>query len=104
VRTGRENRRLRGDGIYLLDEPEAALSPLRQMSLLLIMKGLVDEGSQFIVATHSPIILGYPDCLMYELDEEGLRKTTYKQTDHYLLTKDFLDDSDYMLKRLFEEE
>jgi len=52
----------------------------------------------------TPIILSYPDCLMYELDEEGLRKTTYKQTDHYLLTKDFLDDPDYMLKRLFEEE
>lgn len=98
------NNRLRGDGIYILDEPEAALSPLRQMSLLVIMKRLVDEGSQFIVATHSPIILGYPDCLMYELDEDGLRKTTYKQTDHYLLTKDFLDDPDHMLRMLFEEE
>jgi predicted ATPase len=54
------NNRLGGDGIYILDEPEAALSPLRQMRLLVIMKRLVDEGSQFIVATHSPIILATP--------------------------------------------
>jgi len=97
-----ENR-FGGNGIYVLDEPESALSPNRQMSLLTRMKELVDKDSQFIVATHSPILLAYPEASIYQLSDKGIEAVEYKQTQHYKLTKMFLDNPERMTKLLFEK-
>lgn len=88
-------------GFYLIDEPEAALSPQRQLALLLILKNLVEAGSQFIIATHSPIILAYPDALIYEFSEDGVRPVEYEDTDCYRITKGFLDGRERYLRNLF---
>jgi predicted ATPase len=74
--------RFRGDGLYIMDEPEAALSPMRQLAMLRRMNQLVRQNSQFIIATHSPILLGYPYCLILQLDDHGLSKIEYEQTGH----------------------
>lgn len=74
--------RFSGQGLYILDEPEAALSPLRQMALLSRIHELVKANSQFIIATHSPIIMAYPDSLIYQLSEDGFTETTYEETDN----------------------
>lgn len=95
--------RFSGNGLYILDEPEAALSPQRQMSLLCLMDELVKKGSQFIIATHSPILLSYRDGIILDLDH-GLRETAYKDTQVYLLYKLFLDDPEGMQSRLLDEE
>jgi len=92
--------RLFGHGIYLLDEPEASLSPQRQMALLIRMRELVQQKSQFIIATHSPILLSYPGATIIELDEEGYCEVSYKQTEHYQLYKSFLSDPDRMIEKL----
>lgn len=82
-----------GRGLYLLDEPEAALSPLRQMTLLAEIHRLAaEEHSQFIIATHSPILLAYPDALIYEFMEDGIHEVNYENCEHYRLTRDFLSD------------
>ena len=94
--------RFRGDGIYLLDEPEAALSVTAQMSMLCILKTLTELNSQFIIATHSPILLAYPNSHIYEFNRYGIEKKTYHETDSYLLTKSFLNNPEKMLKSLFE--
>lgn len=96
--------RLGGEGLYLFDEPEAALSPRRQMAMLAQMHRLVREGCQLIISTHSPILLAYPDCVIYQLDEEGLRQTVYTQTEHYQLTRRFLNQPEEMVRRLLDEE
>lgn len=96
--------RLRGHGLYLFDEPEAALSPSRQMSFLSIMKRLVDESSQFIIATHSPILMAYPGAWIYELSNTGARRVAFEDTEHYRLTRAFLQNPERMLKELFAEE
>jgi len=93
--------RFRGNGLYLLDEPEAALSPTRQMSLLTRMHELVQASSQFIIATHSPIIMAYPDAWIYELSERGAERVEYDATDHVRLTRSFLDDRERFLRQLF---
>lgn len=95
--------RFRPKGLYLLDEPEAALSPTSQMSLLCVIDELVKKDSQFIIASHSPIILAYPNADIYEFNENGLEKTTYKETDSYSVTKAFLDDPERMMNLLFNE-
>ena len=95
--------RFSGNGLYILDEPEAALSPSRQMSLLVIMHELIQKGSQFIIATHSPIIMSYPDSIIYELSD-GVKEVKYKDTENYKLTKAFLDNPEKMLKMLLFEE
>lgn len=95
--------RFRGNGIYILDEPEAALSPSRQLTLLSRMNQLVKKGSQFIIATHSPILMAYPDADIYSLDDSGMKLTPYLETEHYRLTKNFLDNPEQYLKYLFEE-
>lgn len=97
-----ENR-FGGDGIYILDEPEAALSPARLMRMLVLIHELAEKNSQFIISTHSPILLAYPDAAIYELTEEDIRRVTYRETAHYQLTKRFLDDPERMLSYLFEE-
>ena len=86
--------RFRGNGLYLLDEPEAALSPMRQLEMLRRMRELIVLGSQFIVATHSPILLAYPDALIVTLDHNGYHRTAYRETEHYRVMKAFLDDPD----------
>jgi predicted ATPase len=95
------NERFYPDGLFLLDEPEAALSPTGLLGLLRRMKALTLEGSQFLVATHSPILLAYPDALIYELRPEGPVPTPYEDTDHYRLTRAFLNAPDRFLRDLF---
>ena len=95
--------RFRGNGIYLLDEPEAALSPTTQMSMLCILKELEKLDSQFIIVTHSPILLAYPNSDIYEFGEEGIEKKEYKETESYLVTKSFLDNPEQMISLLFEK-
>jgi predicted ATPase len=96
--------RFRGQGLYILDEPEAALSPTRQLSLLSRMHDLVNQGSQFIVATHSPIIMAYPEATIYHLGEEAIKRVKYTETEHYVVTKSFLNKHESMLKELLREE
>ncbi|EJO5347740.1 AAA family ATPase [Clostridium botulinum] len=95
--------RFTGNGLYILDEPEGALSPSRQMSMLVIMHELIKRNSQFIITTHSPIIMSYPDSIIYEI-RDGIKKVTYKDTEHYKITRDFLDRPEKMLKILLDEE
>ncbi|WP_108670352.1 AAA family ATPase [Peribacillus acanthi] len=84
--------RFRGNGIYILDEPEAALSPLRQMSMLTRIHDLVDENSQFIIATHSPIIMAYPNSTIFELSDDGIQERKLEETHHFRIMKQFFDD------------
>ncbi|GIN69883.1 ABC transporter ATP-binding protein [Bacillus sp. J14TS2] len=93
--------RFRGQGIYLLDEPEAALSPLRQLSMLSRMHELVEQDSQFIIATHSPLLMAYPHSTIYEFSEDGIKESTLEDTNHYLLFKQFFDDKERLLHHLF---
>lgn len=98
------NNRLGDSGFYILDEPEAALSPQRQLSLLRIIHDLTkDCTAQFIIATHSPILLAYPNATIYSCDSEQLREITYTETLHYQITKRFLDNPDLYLKNLFSD-
>ena len=91
-------------GIYLLDEPEAALSPQRQLSFLRIIHDLVTPGhAQFLIATHSPIILSYPGATLYSLDGTGIQEVSYRETKHFLITRDFLNSPESFLKHLFAE-
>jgi len=97
--------RFNGKAIYLLDEPEAALSPQRQLSFLRIMHDLVrEENCQFIIATHSPIILGYPDAAILSFDDGEIKETEYEMTEHYQITKYFLDHRKKFLKDILEDE
>lgn len=95
--------RFGGSGIYLLDEPEAALSPTRQLALLTLLHDLAGQGSQFLIATHSPILMAYPGSCIYQFSEQGVAPVSYRETEHYRLTRRFLDDPDSMLRALFEE-
>jgi predicted ATPase len=90
-------------GLYLFDEPEAALSPTRQMSLLAAMHGLVEQGSQFFVATHSPILLGYPGATIYLFTEGAIARVPYTETEHYVITKSFLNNPERMLRELLSD-
>ncbi|MDG4951273.1 AAA family ATPase [Weeksellaceae bacterium KMM 9724] len=95
--------RFGGKGIYLLDEPEAALSPTRQLALLRRMNHLISDSSQFIIATHSPILLAYPEAVIYEFNDKEISRVKYEDTDHYQITKAFLDNPKKMLNELFKE-
>lgn len=97
-------RRLRGNGLYLFDEPEAALSPTRQMSVLTIMHNLIRKDSQFIIVTHSPIILAYPDSTIYLFSEDAITQVDYTQTEHYTVTRDFLDRRERLLEILLSDD
>lgn len=96
--------RFYGGGFYLLDEPEAALSPGRQLSVLLRMHDLVRQQSQFLIATHSPILLGYPGARILQLDEDGIRRVDYEDTEHYVVTREFLNHRERMLAELFADQ
>ena len=89
--------RFRGKGLYILDEPEAALSPARQIAMLHLMRELVGQGSQFIVSTHSPILTAYPGAQIYEFRENGLNETEWQRTGSYILMKRFLSSPEYFL-------
>lgn len=95
--------RFGGDGLYLLDEPEAALSPSRQLSLLVRINDLVRKNSQFIIATHSPILMAFPGAEILVLSDEGIVPTPFDQTEHYTLTKQFLNNPEGMIRYLFDE-
>jgi predicted ATPase len=82
--------RFRDQGLYLMDEPEAALSPRRQLEFLALLHDFCKQGSQFLIATHSPIIMAYPDAWIYVLSHAGIRRVPYAETDHYLVTRGFL--------------
>lgn len=89
-------------GLFILDEPEAALSPARQLSLLSRMHQLVAKGdTQFIIATHSPIILSYPDATILQFSKDGLQKVKYEDTEHFTVTKDFLNGREAFFRHLF---
>ena len=96
--------RFRGHGLYLLDEPEAALSPMRQMALLARLHALVRAHSQFVIATHSPIILAYPDAAIHECGPNGLRCLAYEETEHFRITRDFLNRYPAMLRTLLADD
>ena len=95
--------RFRGQGLYLLDEPEAALSPMRLLTLLAEFDRLVKQDSQLIVATHSPILMAFPGAQIYEFTPQGIAPIAYRDTQHYQLTRRFLENPDKMLRALLED-
>lgn len=95
--------RFSGHGLYLLDEPEAALSPSRQLSILRRMYELVAADSQFIIATHSPILMAYPGAMIYQVGEGGIQRIAYEDTEHYQLTRAFLTHPRAFLNELFSD-
>jgi predicted ATPase len=88
------------DGLYLLDEPEAPLSPLRQLAFIKLLKDMVDLNSQFIIATHSPIIMAFPGAVIYSFDEPPIRPVSYDALEHVTITRDFLNHPDQFLRHL----
>jgi predicted ATPase len=97
-------RNFRDDGLYLLDEPEAALSPNRQLAALVVIDGLVKRGCQFIIATHSPILLAYPNAKILSFDATGISEVAYEDTEHYAVTRDFLNHYPRRLEQLLGDE
>ncbi len=93
----------RGHGLYLLDEPEAALSPQRQLTLLLEIVNCAKEDAQFIMVTHSPILLGIPDAEILSFDDGQVHPVEYEDTDSYQITKLFIENKEHMLKRLLSD-
>ena len=96
--------KLRGNGLYLLDEPEAALSPNRQLAALSAIHRLVQDGSQFIIATHSPMLLAYPRSRIYQFDGSGIATVDYEDTEHYSVTRDFLNNYRRRLEQLLSDD
>ncbi len=96
--------RFGGDGLYILDEPEAALSPTRQMAMLSRINQLVEDDSQFVIATHSPILMAYPNALLLQIEDNRLVPTEYEKTEHYQVTKDFLNDHRRIIAYLTEND
>jgi predicted ATPase len=97
------NHRFEPGGLYLLDEPEAALSVPGNLALLRRMHDLVEGGSQFLIATHSPILMAYPDALIYELSEDGCTTVAYEDTEQYQLTRSFLEAPERFFRHLFTD-
>ena len=91
---------LRGDGLYFFDEPEAALSPQRQLTLLAEIYECAKAGAQFFIVTHSPILLGIPDADIYCFDRGTLHLCDYKETDSYQITKMFVNNRQALLRKL----
>ncbi|WP_304303426.1 AAA family ATPase [Pseudacidovorax intermedius] len=94
--------RFRGDGLYILDEPEAALSPQRQLAAMARIHELVQGGAQFVIATHSPLLISYPDAWIYQCGAAGLQRVRAEDTEHFQLTRDFLVDPDRFLRQLLD--
>jgi predicted ATPase len=91
-------------GLYLLDEPEAALSPSRQLAALSAIHELVKQECQFIIATHSPILLSYPNAKILQFDGTGISEVAYEDTEHYAITRDFLNHHQRRLEQLFSDD
>jgi predicted ATPase len=87
-------------GLYLLDEPEAPLSPQSQLALIAMIGDMVKQDAQFIVATHSPILLGFPDAVIYSCDKAPIEKVPYEELDHVVITREFLNARERFLKHL----
>lgn len=96
------SNRFGGDGIYILDEPEAALSPARQLEFMCYMRALEHRNSQFIISTHSPILMAYPGAEIFQLTEDAIESVDYRSTAHYQLTINFLNSPETMFKYLFD--
>ena len=96
------NNRFGGQGFYVLDEPEAALSPTRQLAMLVRMHELVRAKSQFIIATHSPILMAYPDAWIFQIGKRGLERVEYEETEHYVVARRFLADPRGQMKALLD--
>lgn len=96
--------KLRGGGFYLFDEPEAALSPNRQLAALRVIHQLVEEGSQLIIATHSPILLAYPRARIMLFDSSGMSEVKYEDTEHFAVTRDFLNHYPRRLSQLLQDD
>ncbi len=96
--------KFQGKGLYLLDEPEAALSPNRQLAALTAIHQLVEDESQFIIATHSPILLAYPNAKILLFDGAGITEVAYEDTEHYTVTRDFLNHYPRRLEQLLKPE
>lgn len=94
--------RFGGRGLYILDEPEAALSPQRQLAVLSRIHDLILDASQFLIATHSPILMAYPDSWIYECGPTGIRRVEHEETEHYQVTRSFLTNPKRMLDELLE--
>lgn len=95
--------RFNSKGLYILDEPEAALSPQRQLAFLSIVWQLEQEGmAQFIIASHSPILMAYPNAKIYSFDNDNFKQVEYEETDHYQLTKAFLNNREKFFRNLFD--
>jgi len=95
--------KLKGRGLYIFDEPEAALSPARQLAALAVINKLVNQQSQFIISTHSPILLAYPNATIYQLDESGIKKVKYEDTENYMITRYFLNNHSEMIDKILNE-
>ncbi len=93
-----------GRGLYILDEPEAALSPMRLMRLMCLMHALAENHSQFIISTHSPILMTFPDSEVMEISGQGIRSVPYRETEHYQVTRRFLEAPERMLAYLLEDD
>ena len=96
--------RFNNDSLFILDEPEAALSPRRQMAFITRMHQLINKNCQFIIATHSPVIMSYPNSYIYILNDKSIKRIKYTNTEHYTDTKDFLNKHEEMLKILMYDE
>lgn len=96
--------RFYGNGLYLLDEPEAALSPTRLLTLMVEINELVKNDSQFIIATHSPILLTFPNAQILEFSQNGIESVNYRDTEHFKITKQFLDNPERMLHYLLNRD
>ena len=94
--------RFRGHGLYILDEPEAALSPSRQLETLTRIHELVRQQSQFIIATHSPILMAYPDAAIFQCGRGGIGPIAYEDTEHFRITRDFLTHREKLLRVLLD--
>jgi len=95
--------RFGGNGLYILDEPEAALSPTRQLAFLTRMHNLVGKDSQFLIATHSPIIMAYPNAAILAITPRGLKPIAYTETEHYRISRAFLLRHEAMLRELMKD-
>jgi predicted ATPase len=95
--------RFGGKGLYILDEPEAAMSPSRLLTMISRIHQLVEQGSQFIISTHSPILMAYPDSCIYMIDDKGINEISYEETDHYIITRQFMNNRRALLNELLKK-
>lgn len=93
-----------GNGLYILDEPEAALSPMRLLTLMAEINELIKKNSQFIIATHSPILMTFPNAQIFEFSQEGITNVNYQDTEHFQITKRFLENPEKILHYLLNED